>query len=225
MRARLYISPQCTHRRWKVLGVLGLLSFGFASLVHGQATATILTVLLRDTAGQPIADAAVRVIDAASLQPLANGRTNGSGSSTIFDLPTTTIRVVVEGVLPDGTPLVLLGQDAEGIRVTLPPTLWLMDLRVAADGTVFPDMGLTGAGAADGADHVGIVTGTFGHVMPVASSISAAIPAFRPTTLPVSTNSAGLAPPLSTYEYVVGLMFMLVFGSAIAAIIVFGRRI
>ncbi len=225
MRPWFHLSSPGTHRRWNMLGVLGLLWAGFIGLAQGQATTTTLTVQLRDTVDQPIAGAAVRVIEASTLQALANSHTDGSGMATFVDVPTTTIRVVVEGVLPNGTPLALLGQDAEGIWATLPPSRWLMDLRVDTDGTVFPDMGLSGAGAADGDDHTAITNGTFTYTTPMASSTATTMPPSMPTAAAIVTSGEDEAPSAVTYEFVVGLMFMLVFGSAIAAIIVFGRRL
>ena len=225
MRISFHFSSPGTHWRWHMLGVLGLLWVGFSGLAHGQATTTTLTVQLRDTADQPIAGAAVRVLEASTLEPLANSYTDGNGMATFVDVPTTTIRIVVEGVLPNGTPLVLLGQDAEGIWVTLPPSRWLMDLRVDMDGAVFPDMGLSGAGAADGDDHAAIANGTFAQATPAASSRAVIMPPSMPTAAAVVTSSEDEDPSAETYEFVVGLMFMLVFGLAIAAIIVFGRRL
>lgn len=139
-------------RPWAMLVALCFVALTVPGSSRAQSQTMVLTVLVRDTLDQPLAGIEVRVIEAASGQPIAEGSTDGEGKLVLPTMPPAVVRVIVSGTLPSGTPVRLLGQDTRGIWVNLPSSAWLMDLRVDTDGTVFPDLGAASAGAVDGAE-------------------------------------------------------------------------
>lgn len=146
------IRPIHLTRPWIMLVALCFVALMVPGSSRAQTQTMVLTVLVRDTLDQPLAGIEVRVIEAASGQPIAEGSTDGDGKLVLPTMPPAVVRVIVSGTLPSGTPLRLLGQDTRGIWVNLPNSAWLMDLRVDTDGAVFPDMGAASAGAVDGAE-------------------------------------------------------------------------
>lgn len=181
-----------------------------------------LTVQLRDTAQQPFAGATVRLFDAATGTPLGAQVTTDRGQAVFAELQPGAVRVVVAGVLADGTPLRQVGLDADGIRVELPRQAWQMELMADVDGAVVPELSLDGAGAADGADHTAIMEGTFG-------STTTATP--TPNRPPVPTAAAvgrGMEPAAasapSSAELVSATAWMLVVCLAFVAVMRYGRR-
>ncbi len=189
-----------------------------------QSATTTLTVQVRDTADRPLAEIAVRVVGASSREPLGQATTNANGLAIFDAIPASEVRVVLEGTLPSGTALTLIGQDATGIYANLSTSSWLMDLRVDEDGSVFPDLGLNSAGAADGDDHAAIMVGT----IPAAMAQTDPNPTER---VSVTTESAaGYAEPatdvqVSRVEIFMSLLLALILITSLGALVVFGRRI
>src|SRR3954454_4619737 len=106
--------------RWFVLLVLAFVP-GAVRRVGAQTPSSMLTVRLRSTVGnRPVPHATVLVVDAASDQSLAQGRTDDHGEVRFAQMPPTEIRVRLSGVLPDGTALRRTPQDTNGIWVNLP---------------------------------------------------------------------------------------------------------
>ena len=126
-----------------VFALVCTLWFGAAD-VSAQTGPATLVVQLRTTAGFPVPNAQVQVVEAASNRNLVAGRTDERGQVRFPALTVTEVRVVIAGSLVNGTALKQMGQDASGIWLSLPASEWLMDLRVDDDGAVTPD--LTGAG-------------------------------------------------------------------------------
>lgn len=143
-------------RPWVILIALCFVTIMVPGSSRAQSQTMVLTVLLRDTLDQPLAGIEVRVIEAASGQPIAEGSTNQEGTLILPTMPPAVVRVIVSGTMPNGTPLRLVEQDTRGIWVKLPTSAWLMDLRVDTDGTVFPDLGAASAGAVDGVDETAL---------------------------------------------------------------------
>jgi hypothetical protein len=98
-----------------------------------------LLVTIRDGQDQGMAGVMVLVRDESGQHELARLRTDERGQARFTGLTEQEVRVAVQGQLPDGTPLIQMGMDAEGIMLILgaPPTM--LDLRVEPNGTVLPD--------------------------------------------------------------------------------------
>jgi hypothetical protein len=129
--------------------------------VAAQTMPIVLTVQLRSTiANTPVPGIAVRVVDAASDQVLAQGTTDARGQVRFPQMPPTEVRVRLTGTLPDGTALRPTPQDTEGIWVKLPGHDWLMELRADTDGLVFPELSASSAGAPDAQDASSVQSGT-----------------------------------------------------------------
>jgi hypothetical protein len=109
-------------------------------LLTPEPATTDLVVTLRDEAGAGIADAAVVVRAAEGEAILATARTDREGQAQLSTLSTPIVRVLVRGQLPTGVALTLSGQDAAGIRVFLDNAPVRLDLRVADEGRVVPDV-------------------------------------------------------------------------------------
>src|SRR5215210_2900167 len=103
---------------WWLLLALVLVVAGDGA--HAQPGPIVLTVQLRSTVGDtPVPNIAVRVIDAASSQLLAQGMTDRHGQARFAQVPPTEVRVSLSGALPDGTALRPTPQDTHGIWVNL----------------------------------------------------------------------------------------------------------
>src|SRR3712207_2289786 len=110
------LSQRCPGRRWRgqfaviVLTAL-LLGLGRAPIVVAQAAPIMLTVQLRTVMDGPVPNIAVQVVDAAADHVLAEGRTDTRGQARFPDMSATEIRVLLAGMLPDGTALRHTRQD------------------------------------------------------------------------------------------------------------------
>lgn len=187
-------------RPWVMLVALCFVALMVPGLSRAQSQTMVLTVLVRDTLDQPLADVEVRVIEAASGQPIAEGSTDGEGTLVLPTMPPAVVRVIVSGTLPNGTPLRLLGQDTRGIWVNLPSSAWLMDLRVDTDGTVFPDLGAASAGAVDGAEATALAQTpepTRSLVRPSPVPLAQLVP--TPIGVSVETGEVGTSPSTSAH--------------------------
>jgi hypothetical protein len=107
-------------------------------VVHAQDRPPALIITLRDTAGQGIPDATIRVLDGSGTREFARTITNAAGIAEIVDLPTGQVRVWIGGVHA-GKTLVLTGKDASGIRMLGSDPPLRLDLRIEPDGRVLPD--------------------------------------------------------------------------------------
>ena len=152
----------------------------------------MLTVQILTVEKQPVSQVSVRVIDAASDQRLAEGRTDGKGQVRFAEMPPTEVRVRLTGLLPNGTALRHTRQDQRGIWVTLPAHDWLMDLRADADGLVFPDLGLGNAGAPDAEAATALAADVLPTIYPTAP-VATRVPPRTPLRLPVA-QVPGTAP-------------------------------
>jgi len=123
-----------------------------ASLCTAQPAPITLTVALRTTTDQPVAQVAVAVIDAASTVRLCQDVTDRNGQAHFAGIAPVDVRIQLVGTLPDGVKLRPTPQDQDGIWVSLPGRDWTMQLRVDTDGLVFPDLHADGAGAPDAQD-------------------------------------------------------------------------
>lgn len=109
------------------------------TLALAQDTPPALIVTLRDGTGAGVPGIAVVVTDRSGTTILARGTTESDGRIRFGPLPTTEVRVRVDGRLSDGTTLTLPGQDAAGFALTLGPPSVSLELRSEPDGTVRPD--------------------------------------------------------------------------------------
>lgn len=126
--------------RWIFLLTLVLLLAGLViEPAHAQDTPPALVVRLRDVAGRGIAGVTVIVTDQSGATVLDQATTDATGTAMFGPLPVADMRVLVQGRLADGTPLVQPGADAQGIAVILGTLSLTLDLRSEADGTVLPD--------------------------------------------------------------------------------------
>ena len=170
----------------------------FVATVAAAQSGTALTVRIRTVEDAAVSKAELRIADAHTGMLLRAGTTNAEGQARFDGQLPTEVRVSVGGVQADGTPLRQVGQDQEGLWVRLPDNDWTMDLRVDADGTVFPDLTAAGVGAVDGLDATAIANGSFALIVPtplVATSIpSAGIPR------PMTTAEADLATQHTAYD-------------------------
>jgi hypothetical protein len=98
-----------------------------------------LIVTLHDQASMPLPGMIVMVRDELGTHELRRAITDTLGQANFVALPTDTIRVAVQGRLPDGAALTQIGMDAAGIALTLGPPPTLLDLRAGPDGRVVPD--------------------------------------------------------------------------------------
>lgn len=121
-----------------------------------------LTIRIWMVEDAPVTQVTVEILDARTGKAFASGTTDGDGQVRFEHLVPAPVRVSIRGVRPDGTPLMQVGQDQDGIWVKLPESDWVMELRVDVDGTVFP--ALDAVGAADGLDATAIANGTFGSI-------------------------------------------------------------
>ena len=117
--------------------------------VFGQPTPTLaqepepaLIVRLRDVQEAGVAGATVQLTDASGSVTLGRAVTDATGTAAFGPLPATDVRVLVQGRLADGTPLLQPGADAQGIAVILGAPALRLELRSEADGTVLPDPAL-----------------------------------------------------------------------------------
>ncbi|HEU4328494.1 MAG TPA: hypothetical protein VFS21_35480 [Roseiflexaceae bacterium] len=95
-----------------------------------------LTVTLRDSHDQAVAGAAMQLRVGAAVQDA--GELDAAGQAELC-APAGTVRVAVSGQLPSGVPLVLPGQDADGIQLRIGDAPARLHLRVEEDGMVLPD--------------------------------------------------------------------------------------
>lgn len=124
------------HRIFLLVLILAGLVFEPA---HAQDTPPALVVRLRDVAGRGIAGVTVIVADQSGATVLDQATTDATGAAMFGPLPVADVRIVVQGRLADGTPLVQPGADAQGIAVILGTPSLTLELRSEADGTVLPD--------------------------------------------------------------------------------------
>ncbi|MDQ5850857.1 MAG: hypothetical protein M3380_02070 [Chloroflexota bacterium] len=169
MARRLY-GRQNGHTRAWLSPVLAFLVAALAFPLPGGAQHGPITVVVQvlTTVGEPVPDVVVKVTDAATNQPLAEGTTDQRGRARLTTMPPTEIRVHLTGRLADGTPLRHTRQDQRGIWVNLPHRDWMMELRVDTDGLIFPDLGLGNAGAPDASAVTAIAEGTLPTIFPTA---------------------------------------------------------
>lgn len=191
--------------------------------VQAQSGMT-LTVQLQDTTAQPIVGATVRLIDAADRTPIGAQVTTDRGRAVFPALQPRAVRVVVAGVLADGTPLHQVGLDADGIWIELPHHAWQMVLVTDPDGAVFPELSLAGAGAADGEDQAAITAGTFG------SPATPTPTSERGRHAPIAPTGTALQPTATATtaaggELALALGWLVALGVALGLIIVYGRRL
>lgn len=106
---------------------------------HAQNAPPALVVRLRDVAGRGIAGVTVIVADQSSATVLDQATTDATGAATFGPLPVADVRILIQGRLADGTPLVQPGADARGIAVILGTPSLTLELRSEVDGTVLPD--------------------------------------------------------------------------------------
>jgi hypothetical protein len=100
-----------------------------------QPCAAPLTVTLHDDQDQAVSGAAV-----ALRGTTQTATTDQAGEAQLCASQAGAVRVAVSGQLASGTPLRLLGQDAEGIRFTLSSGEEnRLDLRAEPSGEVLPD--------------------------------------------------------------------------------------
>lgn len=100
-------------------------------------TPPVLTLLLRDAQGAPIAGATVTVYDRTGSAVLARAATGEDGVATFASLPAGDVRLAVAGTLPGGAPFRM--NDAGGVLVILGGGPARLDLLAEADGVVIPD--------------------------------------------------------------------------------------
>ncbi len=122
--------------RWGIVALLVIVLL-FPSRLLAQSYA--LRVTLHDPAGQGIAGVTI-IVRGEDGQELARQTTAADGAASFAELPAV-VRVAVDGQLRGGPRLFQLGDDAQGVRLTLdlaaaPATL---DLRAERDGLVIPD--------------------------------------------------------------------------------------
>lgn len=124
------------YRRSMILGILSALLLGPAR-THAQTPD--MAIRLRDAADQPLAGVTVIIRDQAGTRDLAQTVTDREGAAGVTGLTAETVRVAVVGQLPDGTPLVQLGDDAPGMLVFLVGGTLTLDLVSDAQGVVQPN--------------------------------------------------------------------------------------
>jgi hypothetical protein len=176
--------------RW-LLAIIGIMSSLIVPVPVAAQRGMNLIVRVWTVEDIPVSQVLIEILDAQTRKALWTGTTDGDGQVRFEHLLPTPVRVTVRGVRPDGTPLRQVGQDQEGLWVQLPSSDWVMELRVDEDGTVFPDLDATGAGAVDGLDATAIAHGTYALTLPTApGATSSSIAATRPT---LTTTDAALA--------------------------------
>jgi hypothetical protein len=99
----------------------------------------MVLVTVRDVHGVGIADLTVLVWDQQGHTLFARSRTDAAGVAPIATLPSSDLRIQVQGVLPNGQPLVMQGHDQLGIAIQLVPPTTTLDLLVEPSGVVLPD--------------------------------------------------------------------------------------
>jgi hypothetical protein len=119
------------------LMVIWLAVYGRVALAQGQSPD--LTVTMHDVANAPLRGVTVIVRDGGGSQTLAQAATDANGVATFANLMETQVRVVIVGMLPNGTRLYQPGNDAAGISLLLDPLPATLELRSAADGMIVPD--------------------------------------------------------------------------------------
>lgn len=216
------IRPKYLTRPWAMLVALCFVALMVPGSSRAQSQTMVLTVLVRDTLDQPLAGIEVRVIEAASGQPIAEGSTDGEGKLVLPTMPPAVVRVIVSGTLPNGTPLRLLGQDTRGIWVNLPNSDWLMDLRVDTDGTVFPDLGAASAGAVDGAEATAL-TQSPEPTRPLVRPSSVPLAQLVPTPIGVSVEAGDVDTSTRPSANWVGRVALIAMVVVIGALVLFRR--
>jgi hypothetical protein len=123
------------------LGVLPLLALLLAprpAQAQADDPPSALTVTIRDTHGQSVAGAFVKVLARSGGQVFAQAMTDAEGLARIDTLPTGDLRVQVTGSW-QGVTLTQTGADAGGVLLLGGDPPLRLDLRVTADGHVIPD--------------------------------------------------------------------------------------
>jgi hypothetical protein len=123
---------------WQFVGAL-VFSLQLVLGMAAQPQPPALTISLRDVNGIGVTGVTVSVRDGSGAHELARGVTDSQGQAAIAFLPIPEVRVAIIGSLADGTPLLLRGDDAQGICFFLASEHETMALRVDTDGTVLPD--------------------------------------------------------------------------------------
>lgn len=121
---------------------IGWLALALAIALLPEVSAAqghVLTVTLRDAAGQGIAGITI-IVRSEDGQELARQTTDADGTASFDTLPTV-VRVAVAGQPRNAPSLYQLGDDAQGVRLALDggaaPTV--LNLRAERDGLVLPD--------------------------------------------------------------------------------------
>jgi hypothetical protein len=126
--------------RGLIISLICSLFIGAGAAAYAQAQEPPdLIVELRDVNGAGIVGVTVIVRDDSSDRELARARTDAQGIASFAGLTENAVRVAVEGALPGGTRLYLLGNDAEGIALLLSEPPARLNLRSEPDGRVIPD--------------------------------------------------------------------------------------
>ncbi|MEI7642678.1 MAG: hypothetical protein WCJ55_00085 [Chloroflexales bacterium] len=133
----LMTTPERARRRR-----IGWLALALAIALLPEVSAAqghILTVTLRDAAGQGIAGIII-IVRSEDGQELARQTTDADGTASFDTLPTV-VRVAVAGQPRNAPSLYQLGDDAQGVRLVLGTgdSLTVLNLRAERDGLVLPD--------------------------------------------------------------------------------------
>jgi hypothetical protein len=144
-----------------------------------------LIVELRDVNGAGIVGVTVIVRGDSGGRELARAKTDAQGIASFAGLSENVVRVAVEGALPGGTRLYLLGNDAEGIALLLSEPPARLDLRSEPNGMVIPDpatMIAPDTGVPTNPDALAAALPTA--PLALATTLTVATPAMIPTTGP-----------------------------------------
>lgn len=119
---------------------LALLIPQFPVSLYAQGAPPALVVELRAWDGSAIGGVNVLLTDRSGTTLLGRAQTNSSGIAQFGPLPTSELRVLLQGQLADGTALLQPGLDAQGMAVFLEGPAMTLVLRSERDGMVRPDL-------------------------------------------------------------------------------------
>jgi hypothetical protein len=184
-----------------------------------------LIVQLHDVNGAGIIGVTVIVRDETGGRELARTKTDAQGVASFAGLTENAVRVAVEGVLPSGTRLYQIGNDAQGIAVLLsePPTH--LDLRSEADGMVIPDSATMIAPDTDAPTNAdGSVA-----VLPTAplargTTLATITPATIPTTGPAGRATSDAPIATASASLWLGVLLLAGLCAAIVAVVILQLR-
>lgn len=186
-----------------------------------------IVISLRDADDAPVPNVQIFVRDAGGVRDLARATTDGAGQAIVSGLPVSEVRVAIAGALPNGMPLVQVGDDALGVLVFLDAATTRLDLRSEADGTIIPDpatMIAPDVAASDAARLFPTAPLAQAAAIPPAVAAPSADPA-QQLQHPALTREAAAASKQRPPFPLAGIALVAALLAGIAGVIAWGRRI